>query len=105
MQFNAVLTYSHDSNLLMVLRERADLTVVTRSYLQDYLLRYPEQRAQMLVSDRVDQVYRHQALLRPNAPISVENLRRVLLQLRDGGELSALYRRYDLTQSRKVVRP
>lgn len=104
-QFNAVLTYSHDSNLLMVLRERADLTVVTRSYLRDYLLRYPEQRAQMLVSDRVDQVYRHQALLRPNAPISVENLRRVLLQLRDGGKLSALYRRYDLTQSRKVVRP
>lgn len=98
-QFNAVLTYSHDSNLLMVLRERADLTVVTRSYLHRYLLRYPEQRTQMLVSDRVDQVYRHQALLRPNAPISVEGLRGLLRQLRDGGQLSALYRQYDLTQS------
>lgn len=104
-QFNAVLTYSHDSNLLMVLRERADLTVVTRSYLHRYLLRYPEQRKQMLVSDRVDQVYRHQALLRPNAPISVEGLRGLLRQLRDGGQLSALYRQYDLTQSRKVARP
>ena len=99
-QFNAVLTYSHDSNLLMVLRERADLTVVTRSYLHRYLLRYPEQRTQMLVSDRVDQVYRHQALLRPNAPISVEGLRGLLRQLRDGGQLSALYRQYDLSQSR-----
>ena len=104
-QFNAVLTYSHDSNLLMVLRERADLTVVTRSYLHRYLLRYPEQRTQMLVSDRVDQVYRHQALLRPNAPISVVGLRGLLRQLRDGGQLSALYRQYDLTQSRKVARP
>jgi len=104
-QFNAVLTYSHDSNLLMVLRERADLTVVTRSYLHRYLLRYPEQRTQMLVSDRVDQVYRHQALLRPNAPISVEGLRGLLRRLRDGGQLSALYRQYDLTQSRKVARP
>jgi ABC-type amino acid transport substrate-binding protein len=104
-QFNAVLTYSHDSNLLMVLRERADLTVVTRSYLHRYLLRYPEQRTQMLVSDRVDQVYRHQALLRPNAPIRVEDLRNLLRQLRDGGQLSALYRQYDLTQSRKVARP
>ena len=104
-QFNAVLTYSHDSNLLMVLRERADLTVVTRSYLHRYLLRYPEQRTQMLVSDRVDQVYRHQALLRPNAPIRVEGLRGLLRQLRDGGQLSALYRQYDLTQSRKVARP
>lgn len=98
-QFNAVLTYSHDSNLLMVLRERADLTVVTRSYLHRYLLRYPEQRTQMLVSDRVDQVYRHQALLRPNAPISVQSLRGLLRQLRDGGQLRALYRQYDLTQS------
>ena len=70
-----------------------------------YLLRYPEQRTQMLVSDRVDQVYRHQALLRPNAPISVEGLRGLLRQLRDGGQLSALYRQYDLTQSRKVARP
>lgn len=104
-QFKAVLTYSHDSNLLMVLRERADLTVVTRSYLHRYLLRYPEQRTQMLVSDRVDQVYRHQALLRPNAPISAQALRGLLRQLRDGGQLSALYRQYDLTQSRKVVRP
>ena len=104
-QFNAVLTYSHDSNLLMVLRERADLTVVTRSYLHRYLLRYPEQRTQMLVSDRVDQVYRHQALLRPNAPISAQALRGLLRQLRDGGQLSALYRQYDLTQSRKVARP
>jgi ABC-type amino acid transport substrate-binding protein len=104
-QFKAVLTYSHDSNLLMVLRERADLTVVTRSYLHRYLLRYPEQRTQMLVSERVDQVYRHQALLRPNAPISAQALRGLLRQLRDGGQLSALYRQYDLTQSRKVARP
>ena len=104
-QFNAVLTYSHDSNLLMVLRERADLTVVTRSYLHRYLLRYPEQRTQMLVSDRVDQVYRHQALLRPHAPISAQALSSLLQRLRDGGQLSALYRQYDLTQSRKVARP
>ena len=104
-QFNAVLTYSHDSNLLMVLRERADLTVVTRSYLHHYLLRYPEQRPQMLVSERVDQVYRHQALLRPHAPISAQALRSLLQRLREGGQLSALYRQYDLTQSRQVARP
>ena len=37
--FKATLTYSHDSNLLMVLRGRADIALVTRSYLSDYLLR------------------------------------------------------------------
>lgn len=104
-QFNAVLTYSHDSNLLMVLRERADITVVTRSYLHRYLLQYPEQGQQMLISDRVDQVYRHQALLRPGAPITAQALRNLLGRLGDGGELSALYRQYDLTQGRTVARP
>jgi hypothetical protein len=34
--YNATLTYSHDSNLLMVLRGRADIALVTRSYLSDY---------------------------------------------------------------------
>ncbi len=104
-QFNAVLTYSHDSNLLMVLRERADITVVTRSYLHDYLLRYPEQRTQMLVSDRPDQVYKHQLMLRPNAPISMQALHGLLHQLGDSGQLSTLYKRYALIESRKVVQP
>ena len=37
--FNATLTYSHDSNLLMVARGRADIALVTRSYLSDFLAR------------------------------------------------------------------
>mgnify|MGYP006200386775 CR=1 FL=1 len=69
-QFNAVLTYSHDSNLVMLLRGRADVAVVTRSYLRAYQQRYPEQSGALLESQRVDQVYHHYALLRPQAPIS-----------------------------------
>jgi len=42
--YKATLTYSHDSNLLMVLRGRADIALVTRSYLSDYLLRKRESR-------------------------------------------------------------
>ena len=38
------LTYSHDSNLIM-LRGRADVAVVTRSYLHAYQQHYPEQKA------------------------------------------------------------
>ena len=104
-QFNAVLTYSHDSNLLMVLRGRADITVVTRSYLYDYLLRYPEQRTQMLVSDRPDQIYKHQVMLRPKAPIAIQTLRNFLQQLADSGQLSALYKHYALTENPATVQP
>ncbi len=43
--YKATLTYSHDSNLLMVLRARADIALVTRSYLSDYLLRNEKKSA------------------------------------------------------------
>ena len=104
-EFNATLTYSHDSNLLMVLRDRADITVVTRSYLHNYLQQYPEQRTQMLVSQRVDQMYHHQALLRPEAPISAAAFAALIQQLRDHGQFSQLLAQYDLLPATQTAAP
>lgn len=94
--FQAVLTYSHDSNLLMVQRGRVDLTVVARSYLALYLTRHPQLRQALLVSERADQYYQHQALLRAQAPISSTQLGQLLEQLRGTAEYAALLARYDL---------
>ena len=89
--YNATLTYSHDSNLLMVLRDRADIALVTRSYLSTFMASNPEDAGQFLVSDRVDQVYRHFALLRPNAPISAEQFGELLQQLRENGQMFRIF--------------
>lgn len=43
--YNATLTYSHDSNLLMVQAGRADIALVTRSYLSDFLARNPDRKS------------------------------------------------------------
>ncbi len=96
----AVLTYSHDSNLLMVLRKRADIAVITRSYLQLYLGQYPEQGAEMLVSERLDQVYEHHALFRPQCPLTPEVFAGLLQMLDRQGELESLLVRYHLTGPR-----
>ena len=93
-QFNATLTYSHDSNLLMVARGRADIALVTRSYLSDFLVRNADMAEQYLVSDRVDQVYHHYALLRPNAPISGEAFAGLLKRLREDGQLLKIFQPY-----------
>lgn len=95
-QFNATLTYSHDSNLQMMLRGRADIALVTRSYLSDYLLRSPQLASQLLVSERIDQVYHHYALIRPQAPISAEAFGRLLQKLREGGQLLAIFKPYQI---------
>jgi len=92
--YNATLTYSHDSNLLMVLRERADIALVTRSYMSDFMARNHDKARQFLVSERVDQVYRHYALLRPQAPITGEQFSQLLQQLRDNGQMFKIFQPY-----------
>lgn len=94
--FNAVLTYSHDSNLVMLLRGRADVAVVTRSYLRAYQQRYPEQSSALLVSQRVDQVYQHQALFRPESALQPQALAELLQQLNHDKQLDKLLARYHL---------
>ncbi|QBF29049.1 transporter substrate-binding domain-containing protein [Pseudomonas tructae] len=97
--YSATLTYSHDSNLLMVQRGRADIALVTRSYFSDFLARNPKSAEQLLASDRVDQVYHHYALLRPGAPIAGAEFARLLQSLRDKGELLKIFQPYRITVS------
>ena len=89
--YNATLTYSHDSNLAMVLRDRADIALVTRSYLSTFLANNPQDAGQFMASDKVDQVYRHFALLRPGAPISGEAFSDLLRQLRENGQMFKIF--------------
>lgn len=93
-QYNATLTYSHDSNLQMVLRARADIALVTRSYLSDYVLRNPQVAPQLLVSERIDQIYHHYALIRPQAPITPQAFAEMLQKLRDDGQLLKIFQPY-----------
>ena len=95
-KFQASLTYSHDSNLLMLLHGRADMSVVTRSYLRIFQQEYPEESAQLLVSQRIDQVYRHHALLRQGAALNAAQLGALLQRLRDNGRLPELLGQYHL---------
>ena len=93
-RFNATLTYSHDSNLLMVARGRADIALVTRSYLSDFMVRNAQMSGQFLVSERIDQVYHHYALLRPKAPITGEAFAGLLKRLRENGEMLKIFEPY-----------
>lgn len=101
--FNAVLTYSHDSNLIMLLRGRADVAVVTRSYLRTYQQLYPEQSSALLVSQRVDQIYQHQALFRPESTIEPHIFVRLLEQLNHDKQLDKLLNRYHLRDASALI--
>jgi len=78
----------------MVARGRADIALVTRSYLSDFMVRNAEMAGQFLVSERIDQVYHHYALLRPKAPITGEAFAALLKRLRDDGEMLKIFEPY-----------
>ncbi|MBD8622099.1 substrate-binding periplasmic protein [Pseudomonas sp. CFBP 13727] len=90
-RFNAVLTYSHESNLMMVVRKRADIAMVTRSFLSDFVARNPDIGSQLLVSQRLDQIYRHYALIRPGAPISAEEFTTLIQHMHASGRLLPIF--------------
>ncbi|MVW77091.1 substrate-binding domain-containing protein [Pseudomonas xionganensis] len=94
--FNASLSHSHDGNLLMALNDRADIALVTRSYIRDFLRRYPDYQGQLLVSERVDQRYRHQLLLRPDSPIQAEQFALIYDKVRERGDLARIFTPYQI---------
>lgn len=101
--FRAKVTYSHQSNLNMVLRGRVDVAPITRSWLGAYLRDNPELRSQLLISDWVDQVYRHYVILRPQAPISAERFRELMQQLRENGQLEQIFAPYGIAVRPRVA--
>ena len=98
--FKATLTYSHESNLLMLSRGRVDIAPMTRSFLRDATLRGIVKGEELLVSERVDQVYRHYVLMQPGSPISAAELTLLLRQLHDNGQMKQIFSPYDIRVAR-----
>ncbi|MNP44330.1 hypothetical protein D3C76_1381860 [compost metagenome] len=86
----------------MVQRGRADIALVTRSFFSDFLARNPDSRSQLMASERVDQVYHHYALLRPQAPISPQAFAQLMRRLRENGELLRIFKPYRITVAAPV---
>ncbi|MCU1728698.1 transporter substrate-binding domain-containing protein [Pseudomonas sp. 7P_10.2_Bac1] len=94
--FDATLTYSHESNLQMVLRGRVDMTLMTCSFLTDLFKHNPQYKPRILVSKRLDQSYHHYAFVRPNGPIKTEEVAQLIKTLRDNGQLKAIFAPYNI---------
>lgn len=97
-RFNARLTVTHEGNLRSVAAGRADLAIVTRSYLVQFLRRDPSLAERLLVSDRMDQVYAHTMLVRNGAPVGVDWINGMLDRLEAEGKLAALWKKQGIVE-------
>lgn len=92
------ITFADDSEamLRMLLKERGDIAVVTKSYLQAYLLRHPELRGKLLVSEQLDQAYNHTILARKGSVPGVKELEKILDGMEKAGLLKKLWNQYGI---------
>lgn len=89
-EHGAAMAFSHDSIIQMVLRERAELGVVTEAFLNQYLIQYPQYREKLLVSEKSDQRYQHSLIIRRGSAPGISYMDGLFEQLKNQGELSRL---------------
>ncbi len=95
-KFNARTTISHEANIRSVLAGRADLAVVTRSFLAKFLRDHPAEIPRLMVSQRVEQTYHHTMLVRKNIEPSMGELNGLIDRMEDAGYLSILLGKYGI---------
>lgn len=72
--FDIVLVNGNLAGIHLVLQERVDLAIITRSYLDCFLASEPQERDKLLIAETPDQIYRYRALLRPETPIEIKQV-------------------------------
>jgi len=77
-EYKMTLLSSHKRSIELVLKKRSDMAIVTRSYLNQYLNKYPESKKKLLISERVAQTYKHQLLIRPTHQLNVNTLYKIV---------------------------
>jgi ABC-type amino acid transport substrate-binding protein len=100
-RFDITFADTPEAMLRMLFAGRAEVAVVTRSYLDAYRMRDPKQVPELLVSERFDQLYAHAALLRKGGPISATTLDGLIKTLDRTGRLTELWARHGIGAAKK----
>lgn len=73
-QYLLIPVTDHHASIELVFKQRTDTAIVTRSFLSQYLDLNPQYRETLLISERIDQSYQHQLLLRAEHPLDIATL-------------------------------
>lgn len=92
------ITFSPDNEVSLrnLLIGHGDVAVLTKSYLSAYLLRNPQDKDKLLVSERMDQAYAHMALVKKGTKPSAQDIDALLGRMEAAGVLKKLWAKYGL---------
>ena len=97
-KFDITLVNSPKTIINQILGKKAEVGVVTISYLKKQLKAHPEYKAKLLISKKLDQEYHHTILVRKNfSKPSIEEMNSLLAKITKNGSLKKLLKNYGIT--------
>jgi polar amino acid transport system substrate-binding protein len=94
--FNIQFSRNHETNIIKVLEGRSDVSVVTKSFLNLFFNGNPTLKDQLLISDKLDQIYNHRILLSRNSTITIDEINDLLSVMDKAGILSRIWKKYGI---------
>jgi polar amino acid transport system substrate-binding protein len=98
--FNIVLTNNQQKSLELILKHSGEIAVLSKEYLNYHFAHSPADKAKLLISDKVDQIYQHTILVRENSELSVSAVNTLLEQMKQKGTLTPLWQEHGIKVKR-----
>ncbi|MFY8274702.1 substrate-binding periplasmic protein [Pseudoalteromonas sp. SSDWG2] len=92
--FDIVLVRTEEESIKMALNKRCDISVASASALDWFFVQHPEERANILISDKFDTQYTRSFLVPEYSPISVQEINNILNKANALGLLAPIYKQY-----------
>lgn len=89
--FKVVFSTSPENTLDFLFNKRAELAIITKSFLTEYLNKTPNKKKDIIINDIPDQLYNLAIIKDKNAPISLTELNNIINNLKKSGNLKELF--------------
>lgn len=93
-KWNLSFTNTHEGNIKSVVNGESDIAVVTKTFLNIFLNKYPDVRKKITISKKLDQKYLHRVLIKKDSHISISKMNSILKSLVKDGTLSKIEKNY-----------
>lgn len=92
------MNFSSDNEIILrnFLLGYGDVAVLTKSFLNNYLVKNPKVRERLLISERLDQEYFHTILVKSGSKPTAQEMDALLAKMEAAGVLKKLWKKYGI---------
>jgi len=95
-KYKSVIVNSNKAIIDLILTNRGDVGVVTKSFLNQCFLKDQSMKEKLLISKKYDQKYNHTVLLREKSLIKLAEVNNLLDELKEKGHLAKIWKKYGI---------